>query len=48
METNYSQIGTWFLIDIVDMITTNKFPSAVVNKLIADMNDFMFIGAYIE
>jgi len=30
------------------MITTNKFPSAIVSKLIAAMDDFMLFGAYIE
>lgn len=33
---------------MVDMIMTTKFPNAVVNKLIADIKDLMFIGAYIE
>lgn len=41
-------VDTWFLIDMVDMIMTTKFPKAVVNKLIADIKDLMFIGAYIE
>ena len=41
-------IDTWFLNDIVEMITTNKFPNAIVDTLIAAMDDFMLFGAYIE
>lgn len=39
-------IITWFLIDKADMITTIRFPIAVVNKFIAAINDFKVTGAY--
>lgn len=41
-------IFTWFLIDKADMNTTIKFPIDVVNKCIADINDFIFFGAYVK
>lgn len=31
---------------MADMMTTNKFPMAVVSRLIAITNDFILIGAY--
>lgn len=34
--------------DIDEIITTNKFPSAIVDKLIAAIDDFMLFGAFIK